>query len=64
MTVPADVVPRRHRLSEGCSDLDGQILSATVRGGGDTKSQTFFSGPVSVWTGLDGFDSLPSEFVL
>lgn len=29
--MPADVVPRRHRLSERSSDLGGQILSATVR---------------------------------
>lgn len=31
LPVPADVVPRRRRLSEGCSDLAGQVLSAAVR---------------------------------
>lgn len=31
LLVPADMVPRRRRLAEGCSDLDGQVLSAPVR---------------------------------
>lgn len=64
MTVPADMVPRRHRLSEECSDLAGQILSATVRGEEDTRSQIFSSVPVSVSTSFDRFDPLPSDFVL
>lgn len=48
MTVPADVVPRRHRLSEGSSDLAGQILPATVRAREGDQSLFYASSPLAL----------------